>query len=86
MASKNHIHKYYRLRDGLWHCALSDCTHYMPSNVSDSVPGKKSICWECEEPFILDPMNMQKDKPICLNCSLPNNIFDTDGNFVGGAK
>ena len=70
---KKHIHKYQRIqrtyRDGVWACALPDCTHFMPHNVSDQVPGKLSLCWDCGEPFILDETNMDKDRPVCFKCS-----------------
>ena len=64
-----HTHKYYRLKDGLWHCALSDCTHYMPRNVEEQVEGKKSLCWECGEEFILDERAMESARPVCFACS-----------------
>lgn len=69
--SKRHIHKYHKLSDGLWHCALSDCTHYMPSNVAACLPGKRSICWECGNEMILDDDNMKLEQPLCIICLNP---------------
>lgn len=69
--SKRHTHKYHKLRDGLWHCALPDCTHYMPSNVAECLPGKRSICWQCGNEMILDDNSMKNENPICFNCSNP---------------
>lgn len=65
--AKRHIHKYHRL-DGLWHCALSNCTHYMPYNVAANLPGKESICWGCGESFKLDTNTMKNDQPHCIKC------------------
>lgn len=65
--AKRHTHKYHKI-EGLWHCALRNCTHYMPKNVENNVEGKESICWECGKIMLLDNYNMQNDKPICPNC------------------
>jgi len=43
----------------------------MPEYMSSTVDGKFSICWNCGEQFILNPMNMKRDKPICEECSIP---------------
>lgn len=52
----------------LWSCALPDCYHYMPAHMSAMVVGKASLCMECNEQFVLDPMNMRDDNPRCDNC------------------
>jgi formylmethanofuran dehydrogenase subunit E len=36
--------------------------------MKEMVIGRYSICWDCGEKFILDPMNMKKDRPICRDC------------------
>lgn len=66
-----HTHKYHKL-EGLWHCALPDCSHYMPKNVASSVVGKRSLCWTCENEFILTPDNMRESMPQCDYCLNPN--------------
>lgn len=48
----------------------------MPAHMSNMVPGKASICWSCNEEFILDPVNMKMEKPICSECSLIKSIAD----------
>lgn len=71
--AKRHVHKYYRatLSFGkVWACFLSDCNHYMPQHMEELVKGKFSICWNCDEKFILTPFHMKQDKPICMDCSL----------------
>lgn len=70
--AKKHTHKYYKgflnsVR--VWACALPDCSHYMPKHLERMVSGKASICWKCGNEMILDPINMEKDKPICDDCS-----------------
>ena len=67
--SKKHIHKYKKLESGIWACALPNCTHYMPLNVADQVSGKVSICWECNQAFILDERAMENEHPVCIECS-----------------
>ena len=62
-----HTHKYERLHDGLWHCARSDCYHYMPHNCP-LLPGKLSVCWNCGNIFILNDELMTLNKPICYGC------------------
>lgn len=75
IGSKKHVHKYHktypntRRNEPIWACALPDCTHFMPHNVSQHVPGKVSICWSCGNEFILDEDNMKVDQPVCFNCS-----------------
>lgn len=79
MASIKHTHKYHRLNDGLWHCALPDCSHYMPKNVAGATVGKRSVCWHCNTEFILDEIAMQDDKPSCIKCRLDiaDNLTDS---------
>ena len=71
-----HTHKYYKLSDGLWHCALPDCTHYMPLNVAEQVEGKRSLCWDCGKPFTLGASLMEADRPVCFDCSVDTDALD----------
>lgn len=69
--AKKHIHKYHKVNIGytkVWACALPNCSHHMPHNMEDLVIGKSSFCWECNNPIVLDEINMQVDKPICRVC------------------
>lgn len=75
---QKHIHQYHRLSNGLWHCALPDCYHFMPHNVAENVPGKPSLCWGCGEGIILDENNMKDSKPVCLECK-SNSVNVSDG-------
>jgi len=68
--AKKHIHKYYRAEDGLWYCALPNCTHFMPLNVAHQIEGRSSKCWECEKPISMTPAIMDIDKPKCIECRL----------------
>lgn len=70
MAAKKHTHRYHKL-DGMWHCSLSDCTHFMPKNVAMNILGKLSVCWACGEEFRLYPNALRMDKPQCINCEQP---------------
>lgn len=66
--AKRHIHKYHFVSKQ-WHCALSDCTHFMPGNVAGNILGKKSICWNCGKEFLLDEESLKNEKPQCIFCS-----------------
>ena len=67
--ARRHTHRYYKLEDGLWHCSLPDCSHYMPLNMPSSIMiGKASICWDCGKEFRLGEENLEYDRPICFNC------------------
>lgn len=32
--------------------------------------GKRSICWDCGAPMIMTPVQLEMDRPICMNCKL----------------
>lgn len=75
MPAKNHVHKYHLIRLGskkdskkVYACALPECTHYQPSK--NQVVGKKSICWKCEDEFIIskDVTRFNRVKPKCNKC------------------
>ena len=66
--SKRHPHKYMKIR-GIWYCALPDCTHFMPRNMELGVMGKKSVCWNCGEEFIMDERSIKMEQPICYDCT-----------------
>lgn len=69
---KKHVHKYHKI-NGIWHCALPDCTHFMPRNIpAEAMLGKRSICWNCgSDEMILDEDLLKENKPNCATCS-PN--------------
>jgi len=57
----------------LYFCALPDCSHFMPW--LKGVLNKSSICWECEEEFLItqDIITPRESgygivKPRCLKC------------------
>lgn len=65
-----HTHQYYKRIDGMWACSgYEGCTHYMPKNMWPAPTGHKSLCWSCEQPFQLTPVNMERGKPMCDACS-----------------
>ena len=69
--AKKHVHKYHKI-NGLWYCALDDCSHFMPRNVpEEAMLGKLSICWNCDGEMRLDEDLLKEDKPRCAACS-PN--------------
>lgn len=71
--SKRHIHKYHKIDvnyTDVWACALPDCTHFMPKHMENMVLGRASLCWQCNERFILNTENMKNKRPICPTCAL----------------
>lgn len=71
MPRKNHTHKYQLRATGsqpVWACALPDCNHYMPPHLNTLIEGRSSICWECDEKFILDIDSMKEARPRCFTC------------------
>lgn len=72
MAPAKHVHKYHKITTKhriLWACAAPKCSHYMPADLTETLPGKASICWKCGSEFILDDDNMKNNKPICADCN-----------------
>lgn len=71
MPRKNHTHKY-QLRatssQPVWACSLPDCNHYMPPHLNSLIEGRSSICWECDDKFILDIDAMKEVRPRCFQC------------------
>lgn len=79
MAAKRHTHKYHKVPLGsgkVWACArLSEnCTHHIPPYMESTIVGRKSICWECNDEFVLDPNSIEHDKPICPDCRGITNV------------
>lgn len=68
--AKRHTHKYRYLQSQLWACALPDCTHYLPSNVSQTIVDKNSICWGCHQVMTMGSKQVRMLKPICDECIL----------------
>lgn len=68
-----HTHKYYRATLAIgevWACALPDCNHHMPEHYAGLMNGKRSICWNCNQPFILNPNSLTQKTPVCDACTL----------------
>jgi len=69
MTKTTHIHKLKRLKyksgNTVFFCALPDCN--FKTNIS-LVLGKRSLCWRCGEPFIMNEYSLRLSKPHCDNC------------------
>lgn len=72
-----HIHKLKRVRyksgNTVFFCALPDCNY--KSNPS-LVLGKRSLCWRCGEPFIMNEYALRLAKPHCEGCHKPKSEVD----------
>lgn len=75
MNKPSHVHKLRRHRHksgtAIFFCTLPDCT--FKSSVALSL-GKRSLCWRCEEPFIMNEYSIRLAKPHCDNCHKPKDI------------
>ena len=49
----------------------------MPKHLENTLPGRASVCWNCDEKMALDSDNMKFDFPFCLTCRMEN------GNIAG---
>ena len=69
---KSHVHKYHLRKTEnrpVWACALIGCNHFMPVHLTPLVNGRTSICWGCEQLFVINELNMLNPKPLCDDCS-----------------
>jgi len=72
--TEKHVHKFRRLRyksgNEIFFCTLPDCS----AKINQSLAlGKRSICWRCGEPFIMNEYSLRLAKPHCNNCHKPKN-------------
>jgi hypothetical protein len=76
-AKEKHIHKLkrvtYKSGNSIFFCTLPDCPY---KSKTELVLGKRSICWRCNEPFIMNDYSLRLAKPHCENCHKPKNIDD----------
>lgn len=66
----SHIHKYKKILWGksetpVWRCMLDNCPHYLHAG---HIEGKRSICWKCGRPFIIDRTILNRVRPKCSSC------------------
>lgn len=69
--AKRHIHKYARVNNAymrVWRCMLPDCSHYLPNHQEFLLEGKYTMCWKCGNTCIMNPAQMDMDKPLCDEC------------------
>ena len=70
-----HVHKLKRLTyksgNTIFFCTLPDCLY--KTNIALAL-GKRSTCWRCGEPFIMNEYSLRLSKPHCDNCHRPKGI------------
>lgn len=70
-----HICKFKRLKyktgNTIFFCSLPDCNKKLNTALA---LGKRSICWRCGEPFIMNEYSLRLAKPHCENCHKPKNV------------
>lgn len=69
MAKTEHVHKFKRHKYStgriIFFCALPDCSKKLAPALA---LGKKTLCWRCEQPFILNEYAVRLVKPHCEKC------------------
>ena len=78
MTKSQHIHKFKRLRyksgNEIFFCTLPDCSQKINPALA---LGKRSLCWRCGEPFIMNEYSLRLAKPHCENCHKPKEVKET---------
>ena len=68
-AKEQHTHKLKRHRhksgNVVYFCCLPDCSYKINPSLA---LGKRSLCWRCDEPFIMNDYSLRLAKPHCPNC------------------
>jgi hypothetical protein len=80
---QEHIHKFKRIKykSGTYSffCALPDCNKKMNPALA---LGKRSICWRCGEPFILNEYSLRLANPHCEKCHKPKKEEEYKGTGI----
>ena len=67
---QNHLHKLKRYKYGngapIYFCTLPDCSFRSPVAL---MLGKKVLCNQCGNPFVMNENSIRRAKPHCENCS-----------------
>lgn len=50
----------------VFRCMLPDCSHYLPT--LEMVINKLSLCWGCEQQFLITKEHVERVKPTCESC------------------
>ena len=64
-----HTHKYEKKMLGshmVFKCAIPGCHHYIRKELAE---GRFSVCWRCEETFVLDKVALGLRRPHCIPCT-----------------
>ena len=72
-----HTHQYKRITQRpsnrvIYRCMLANCNHYL---TEEFILGKQSVCWACQNDFVLDKYAVERTKPKCENCRTKETVF-----------
>lgn len=67
-------HKYMQIEWGknktlVYRCMLKDCPHYLHVEM---MRNRTSLCWKCNEPFLVTHDKLRRIKPKCDKCQHKN--------------
>lgn len=74
MSTTQHVHKFKRLKyktgGQIFFCTQPDCSVKLNPALA---LGKRTICWRCGEPFLMNEYALRLVKPHCENCHKSKN-------------
>ena len=73
MTNKTHVHKYLRSKLGkliIFKCMIPGCAHYIRKELAEN---RFSLCWRCNEIFVMTKVQLLLKKPHCLTCTKGKN-------------
>ena len=84
MTKLEHIHRFKRVKfktgSAIFFCVQPDCNKRINPVLT---LGKKSLCWRCNQPFILDEYSIRLAKPHCNDCHKPREKENAKPELIG---
>lgn len=65
-----HAHKFLLIDGRTWKCMDPSCNWFVHYGLRNIIVGKKGVCWNCEEEFVVSEASMKDGKPKCDDCRL----------------
>ena len=71
-----HPHRLMLVEKRTWRCTLDGCNFFVHLGLAHVLVGKRAVCWECGEVFIVDEKSLKNEMPKCNTCM--GGTIDTD--------
>lgn len=69
-----HPHKLLFVNNQTWKCQLEGCAFFVHKGLQHVLVGKRAICWNCDEIFVISEASLKDGKPKCDDCRLFSTI------------